>query len=321
MIRLKNRDRQILYNESSHDAWPVGLGQAYSCPPYADQKLDFLSAPTPPRPPACLACPICVSNLSSFHEASVPQSRSFCPSYSFISCLNVLNSLNSHQIATLSLCPHLCLCFLSLCWHTVLAAWASALNAVLASCLFSFMPVLVSCLFSFIPVFASCLIPSSLPWLSLSLPFTWSPVFCHDPCLRCLSFCSHPCPCAFAFIPVLCACLPSSLHRLPIAVPSSLYWLKGWQIQRNRLGMDSVIPLNDKTYLSYANMYFFPTSWKKISARSLGTVYHVRVYGYMSMYHTVFTWYGHKNLVNTVLTAAVSDLHYSTLYSQRQCLI
>ena len=34
--------------------------------------------------------------------------------------------------------------------------------------------------------------------------------------------------------------------------------------------------------------------------------------GYMSLYHTVFTWYGHKNLVNTVLTVAVSDLHYST---------
>jgi hypothetical protein len=26
-------------------------------------------------------------------------------------------------------------------------------------------------------------------------------------------------------------------------------------------------------------------------------------------YITLFTWYGHKNLVNTVLTAAVSDLH------------
>ncbi len=32
-------------------------------------------------------------------------------------------------------------------------------------------------------------------------------------------------------------------------------------------------------------------------------------------------WYGYKNLVNTVLTVAVSDLHYSTLYLQRQCLI
>jgi hypothetical protein len=37
--------------------------------------------------------------------------------------------------------------------------------------------------------------------------------------------------------------------------------------------------------------------------------------------HTMFTWYGHMNLFNTVLTAAVSDLHYSTLWLQWQCLI
>ncbi len=37
--------------------------------------------------------------------------------------------------------------------------------------------------------------------------------------------------------------------------------------------------------------------------------------------HTMFTWYGHKNLINAVLTAAVSYLHYSTLWLQWQRLI
>jgi hypothetical protein len=32
------------------------------------------------------------------------------------------------------------------------------------------------------------------------------------------------------------------------------------------------------------------------------------VYGCIYDWVTLFTWYGHKNLVNTVLTAAVSDL-------------
>ena len=38
-------------------------------------------------------------------------------------------------------------------------------------------------------------------------------------------------------------------------------------------------------------------------------------------YITLFTRYGHKILFYTVLTVAVSDLHYSTLCLQRQCLI
>jgi hypothetical protein len=49
--------------------------------------------------------------------------------------------------------------------------------------------------------------------------------------------------------------------------------------------------------------------------------HYVRVYGLLYYWFTLFTWYGHKNLVNTVLTAAVSDLHYSTLWLQWQCLI
>ena len=48
---------------------------------------------------------------------------------------------------------------------------------------------------------------------------------------------------------------------------------------------------------------------------------HVRVYGLMYDYVTLFTWYGHKILFYTVLTVVVSDLHYSTLHLQRQCLI
>jgi hypothetical protein len=47
----------------------------------------------------------------------------------------------------------------------------------------------------------------------------------------------------------------------------------------------------------------------------------VRVYGVLWLGHTMFTWYGHKILVYTVLTVAVSDLLYSTLHLQRQCLI
>jgi hypothetical protein len=47
----------------------------------------------------------------------------------------------------------------------------------------------------------------------------------------------------------------------------------------------------------------------------------VRVYGCIYDLVTLFTWYGHKNLVNTVLTAAVSDLLCSTLWLQWQCLI
>jgi hypothetical protein len=34
----------------------------------------------------------------------------------------------------------------------------------------------------------------------------------------------------------------------------------------------------------------------------------VRVYGSIYDCVTLFTWYGHKNLVNTVLTVAMSDL-------------
>ncbi len=47
----------------------------------------------------------------------------------------------------------------------------------------------------------------------------------------------------------------------------------------------------------------------------------VRVYGGLRLCHTMFTWYGHKILVYIVLTVAISDLHYSTLHLQRQCLI
>jgi len=39
------------------------------------------------------------------------------------------------------------------------------------------------------------------------------------------------------------------------------------------------------------------------------------IYG---VYITLFTWYGHKILFNTVLTVAVSDLYGSTLYSQQR---
>ncbi len=39
------------------------------------------------------------------------------------------------------------------------------------------------------------------------------------------------------------------------------------------------------------------------------------------IYHTMFTWYAHKILFNTVLTVAVSNLHYPTLCLQRQCVI
>jgi hypothetical protein len=41
----------------------------------------------------------------------------------------------------------------------------------------------------------------------------------------------------------------------------------------------------------------------------------------MLIYHTMFTWYGHKILFYSVLTVAVSHLHYSTLCLQRQCLV
>jgi hypothetical protein len=41
----------------------------------------------------------------------------------------------------------------------------------------------------------------------------------------------------------------------------------------------------------------------------------------MLIYHTMFTCYGHKILFYTVLTVAVSHLHYSTLCLQRQCLV
>ena len=57
-----------------------------------------------------------------------------------------------------------------------------------------------------------------------------------------------------------------------------------------------------------------------ISFQEIWTDY-VRVYGGLRFGHSMFTWYGHKILVYTVLTVAVSDLHYSTLHLQRQCLI
>jgi hypothetical protein len=34
----------------------------------------------------------------------------------------------------------------------------------------------------------------------------------------------------------------------------------------------------------------------------------------LSIYHTEFTWYGHKNLVNTVLTAAVKERKKERLF-------